>query len=147
VTDTAEPLRADRPLAERLARAFASLAEGLPNLLDESTDYFRPFWVELSPDTELSAESFGRAVKVGPQYSIDLAPAGEFFDAAKNWGDPKVEATCTVLQSLMSASLGNLSLALARKPGVTRVRTWLFGQFKAGEQNAFVGLATESTET
>src|SRR3954470_6713335 len=67
--------RATPELAKKLARALEELARGLPNPADESTDFFHAFVVPLSPDTQLDAGSFQRALKIGRRYRVDLRSA------------------------------------------------------------------------
>jgi hypothetical protein len=133
-----------RTLAERLAHTFAVAAEGLPNVLDESDDYFRAFSVAFPAGSLLSPEAFHAAAGVGAHYRIDMSSADRFFDSAKEYGDPDIEARFELLRTLMSASLTDLSIAFARKEGAVRVRLWLFGRF---QDNALVGLISETTET
>ena len=72
------------------------------------------------------------------------------FRAAAEYGDPSVEAGYALLRTLMTATLRQPTVAFARKPGVVRVRMWLFGQLVDGADasvGSIVGLKSEVTET
>ena len=133
-------------LPERLARSLSAAASGLPNVFDESTDFFHPFWVQPAPGAgeTLTPAAFGLAAGIDPHYHVDSRNAEDLFDAAKEYGDPNVEAGYALVRTLMGATLSNLTVAFARKSGVVRVRMWLFGQLDGG---ALVGLKSEVTET
>jgi hypothetical protein len=136
--------KAKRTLAERLAHTLAVAAEGLPNVLDESDDYFRAFVATVPAGSSLSAETFRTATGVAAHYRIDMSSADRFFEAAKDFGDPDIESGFELLRTIMGASLSDLTLAFARREGVVRVRMWLFGRF---QEKSLVGLIAETTET
>ena len=139
--------KADTPnpstLATRLATALALVAHGLPNVFDESTDYFHGFSAELDAQSTLSPEAFKLALKIGAGYHVDFRPGDDFFAAARDYGEP-YSSGFALLAKLMNVSLSELTVAFARKEGVVRVRMWLFGRFAGGH---LVGLKTEATET
>jgi hypothetical protein len=141
--DTALPF-ATSSLANRLAKTLAVAAHGLPNLFDESTDFFHGFSASLADNRALDADAVKEALDVGAAYHIDLRPGQDFFDAARDYGDPETEAAFALLLRLMQATLTDLTVAFARKQGVVRVRMWLFGRLANGE---LVGLRSEATET
>ena len=141
-----DEVKAEQPpqtLAARLAKTLAVAAHALPNVFDESTDYFRAFSVELEPSKALTPESFASAASVSAKFHVDFRPADDFFATAKEWGEPYASAFA-LLETLMRATLSELTVAFARKEGVVRVRMWLFGRLPTG---ALVGLKTEATET
>ncbi len=133
--------------ARRLAGALAALAKGLPNPWDESTDYFHPFAAVMPAATELSPDSFRRALGVGARYEIALSPAdgrlAELADAEDDWG-ADIAGGFRQLRDVMRATLGDRRIAFARGNGVVRVRVWLFGR---SEDGTLVGLRSISTET
>jgi hypothetical protein len=132
--------------AWKLARALQTLASDLPNPSSESTDEFHAFTAALALDVPLTAASFLQAVDVDEHYRIDLSPADDLLASASDvasWGD-NVAHGFQLLTRVMRATLTDLSVAYARKDGVTRVRMWLFGRYLDG---TLCGLRSMSTET
>ena len=129
-------------LPARLAKALATVAHGLPNVFDESTDYFHGFVAALDAGTALTPDSFKGALEIGATYEIDFRPASDFFGAGRDYGEPE-SSGFALLEKLMNATLDELAVAFARRPGAVRVRMWLFGRFGA----TLVGLRSEATET
>lgn len=132
-------------LAAKLAKALAALAKDLPNPADESTDYFESFVAPLPASSELSPDTVKQALKVGVTYRIDLSSADDWFSNATNegnWGE--FASGFRLLETVMRASLSELSVAFARREGVVRVRMWLFGRTVDG---TLVGLRSMTTET
>jgi hypothetical protein len=141
MNDTQEALGSDP--AARFAKALAVIAHGLPNVFDESTDYFHGFTAPFASDVALAPESFKQALKVGAGYQIDFRPGSDFFDAAREYGEPESKGFA-LLEKVMNATLSEVTVAFARKAGVVRVRMWLFGKLDAA---TLVGLKSEATET
>jgi len=139
---TSQPSAA-QPLAVRLAHALSTLAAGLPNPWDESTDYFSPFHAELPAGAALDEATLRAALQVSSRYRLDID--GVDLDAvATDWGDEEAAAGFRLLDAVMQASLSDLCKVSARAEGVVRVRTWVVGRFASGW---LVGLRTETTET
>lgn len=131
--------------ARHLAAALQALASGLPNPWDESTDYFHSFAAVMPAATELSADSFRRALGIGARYHIDLSSADSRLTqiTEADWG-AEIAGGFRQLHAVMRATLDNRSIAFARGNGVVRVRVWLFGRTEDG---TLVGLRSISTET
>jgi hypothetical protein len=137
---------ASSAVAFKLAKALYALARDLPNPADESTDYFRPFVASMSPDSQLDPATFQRALKIGGRYKVDLSSADELLAGGgdvDNWGEETAQGF-RVLETVMRATLSEISVAFARGTGVVRVRMWLFGRTNDG---MLVGLRSMSTET
>ena len=133
-------LKGSASMAERIAKALAVLSSGLPNPFDESTDYFRAFSAPFPVDSPINEATLRAALKVGARYKLDITDMG---DLGEGYGEPE-ESFFRVLQSVMSATLGETKLVFARAPGVVRVRTWILGRTPVGD---LAGLRTETTET
>ncbi len=130
-------------LPARLAHAFGSIAQTLPNPWDESTDYFLPFSAALDASQPTNADTLREALKVGGRFQLDLAPV-DLTAAGANFGDDTIAEGFALLDVVMKATLTDITRVTARAPGVTRVRTWVVGRSAKGW---VVGLRTESTET
>lgn len=129
--------------SERLAHALGVLAQTLPNPWDESTDYFSPFAVEFADSKPMTAESLGVALGIGAHFHLDLA-AVDLTATGAQMGDAVLAQGFALLDTVMKATLTNITRVSARAPGITRVRTWVLGRLRGGW---LVGLRTESTET
>ena len=132
-------------LAAKLSKALSALAKDLPNPADESTDYFHPFVAALPSSSELSPETIKQALKVGASYRIDWSSADGLFSNATdedNWGD--IALGFRLLEKVMQTSLSEISVAFARRKGLTRVHMWLFGR---AEDSTLVSLHAMTTET
>ena len=133
-------LKSSASMAERIAKAFAVLASGLPNPWDESTDFFRPFSAPFAAGSPINEATLKAALKIGARYKLDISDVGVL---GEGYGEPE-ESSFRVLQSVMNAALTETKLVFARGKGVVRVRTWILGRTPAGD---LAGLRTETTET
>jgi Nuclease A inhibitor-like protein len=134
---------ADSTLRARLAATFAVAARGLPNVFDESTDFLHGFSAVLPADQALSPATFKSALSVSSGFHIDFRAGQDFFDATRESDEPQ-RSGYQLVETLMQATLSDLTVAFARRDGVVRVRMWLFGRTADGD---LVGLKSESTET
>ena len=127
-------------MAQKIAKALAVLASGLPNPYDESMDYFRAFSAPFAVDSPINEATLRVALKIGARYHLDITDLGVL---GEGYGDPE-ESFYRVLQSAMNATLGETKLVFARAKGVVRVRMWILGRAATG---GLAGLRTETTET
>lgn len=102
--------------AARLADALHALAHGLPNVFDESTDYFEGFHAPLNESAPLTPDSFQSALHIGAAYHVDFRPARDFFVSAQEWDEPE-KSGFALLDKVMNALLTNCTVAFARKQG------------------------------
>lgn len=130
-------------LPQRLSHALSAIAASLPNLWDESDDYFTPFSAPFAASEALAGESLRKALGVGPRYHLDLAEV-DLAGQAAEYGDDAVAEGYRTLETVMQATLTEIRRVSARGPHVVRVRTWLVGRHPSGW---LVGLRTVSTET
>lgn len=138
--------RAATSSRSKLAKALQTIATGLPNPADESTDYFRGFHAPMDAGIVLGPATFHTALAIGRRYEIDISPADDLFANAEDpasWGEELADGF-HLLATVMRATLTELSVAHARAKGVVRVRMWLFGRAANG---GLVGLRSISTET
>jgi hypothetical protein len=68
------------PPAVKLARSLAVLVRGLVYGMSSEGDHaYRPFSAVMAKETELNAETFRKAARLGRRYHIQLDQASRFF--------------------------------------------------------------------
>ena len=128
--------------AKRLARALRSLATGVPNPWDESTDYFSAFYAELPSAGPVDDATLRTVLKLSSRYHIRRSSGDLSWMIPESTGDLAIGYR--MLAATLAANLVDVERVVAAAPGAVRVRVWLVGRF---EDRYLVGLRSAATET
>ena len=132
-------------LAQRFAKALQALAKDL-TLMSESTYPYKAFFAAVPRSTPVSAETFRAAMGIGRRYTIDMSPAGKFFQQYQDpdYSDPDGVAAYALLEKVMKAVLTDHKVVYVRGKNVVNVRFYLFGRMEDGN---LAGLTSTAIET